>query len=401
MEQFSYIGYNKLGKKVKGEVEAPNEQRAIKKLLAGGIIVEKIKSKSAKGGGILNAEIFAQRVSNKEIADMFFQVSLMINSGIPLVQALSTVERNVKSKKLKSALQSIAGDVVAGVRFSDAMSKHSTIFEAIYVQIIKAGEQTGKLADILLDISSYLENKDKTFNKFVGALTYPLVVVFVSLIVFFGLLTVIVPMVQKIFENFNQELPFITRFFLGLSDITRAYGLYILVILTLSFVWFIKEYKKNGRLRLEVDKRLYKLDLVSNTILAQYTHITSFQLKEGLPLVDALHYANQTVFNLYIKSFFLESAELVKSGTKFSVALRNQNVFPELFFSAVATGEKSGNISELLERVSAYYIQRMDSFISIIISVIQPVFIVFIGLLVSVMIIAIMLPLLDINSMVG
>lgn len=398
MAAYSYKGISKTGKEVKGVREAVSRQALTSELLSEGIFVSSISDMREKQPFFAKLqEAFAKKLN---LSDTFFQLSLLLRSGIPLVEALKIVAKSTKEQHLKNALLESASKVSEGMRFSDSLSKYPKIFEPMYVNLIKASEQVGKLAAVLADIAVYEEDKRKNTDKIKTAMVYPMTILVMGSAVLGFLLAFVVPKMESIFASMKQQIPASTQFLLKVSDFVSEYGLVLLLFIMFIIFTLRYLYKNNNKFRLAVDKKLFKINLVSHVSVSKFAHVLSFQLKEGLPLTDALHYASLVIDNKYMFDIVSQVKEAVQAGTKFSVAVRNAGIFPELFPAAVSTGESSGNMPELLERVNEFYSKNVDKFLTSFISAIEPIFIVIIGVLVGFIVVSIMQPLFSMNSLV-
>ncbi len=398
MAAYSYKGISKTGKEVKGVREAVSRQALTSELLSEGIFVSSISDMREKQPFFARLqEMFAKKLN---LSDTFFQLSLLLRSGIPLVEALKIVAKSTKEQHLKNALLESASKVSEGMRFSDSLSKYPKIFEPMYVNLIKASEQVGKLAAVLADIAVYEEDKRKNTDKIKTAMVYPMTILVMGFAVLGFLLAFVVPKMESIFASMKQQIPASTQFLLKVSDFVSEYGLVLLFFIMFIILSIRYLYKNNNKFRLAVDKKLFKINLVSHVSVSKFAHVLSFQLKEGLPLTDALHYASLVIDNKYMFNIVSQVRESVQAGTKFSVAVRNAGIFPELFPAAVSTGESSGNMPELLERVNEFYSKNVDKFLTSFISAIEPIFIVIIGVLVGFIVVSIMQPLFSMNSLV-
>lgn len=398
MAAYSYKGISKTGKEVKGVREAVSRQALTSELLSEGIFVSSISDMREKQPFYARLqEVFAKKIN---LSDTFFQLSLLLRSGIPLVEALKIVAKSTKEQHLKNALLESASKISEGMRFSESLSKYPKIFEPMYVNLIKASEQVGKLAAVLADIAVYEEDKRKNTDKIKTAMVYPMTILVMGFAVLGFLLAFVVPKMESIFASMKQQIPASTQFLLKVSDFVSEYGLVLLLFVMFIIFSLRYLYKNNNKFRLAVDKKLFKINLISHVSVSKFAHVLSFQLKEGLPLTDALHYASLVIDNKYMFNIVAQVRESVQSGTKFSVAVRNAGIFPELFPAAVSTGESSGNMPELLERVNEFYSKNVDKFLTSFISAIEPIFIVIIGVLVGFIVVSIMQPLFSMNSLV-
>jgi type II secretory pathway component PulF len=316
------------------------------------------------------------------------------------VEAVNIIVRSSKNAVEKEYLMDAASKVSEGMRFSDALDRHGDYFEPMYVNLVKASERIGRLSEVLMDIAEYEETKTQNTDKLISAMIYPAVVLIMGLGVLGFLMAVIVPKMQGIFSSVKQELPASTKALLAIADFSKEYGGFL--ILFLIFLLFALQYiyRSNLKFRMRVDKRLFSFNLIAESAVARFAYILAFQLKEGLALTDSLFFAAKTVKNSYMKAVLEEARQQVLSGVKFSAAIRNAAVFPELFPAAASIGESSGTLPELLERVNVFYSKRIDKYISGVLSAISPLFIVIVGALVAFVVISIMLPLLNMSNLV-
>lgn len=397
MPSFNFKGFIKNGKDTKGTREATSKQALTSELLSEGIYVTEITDVRLKHARF---ETFTSLlIRKKNLADTFFQLSLLLRSGIPLVEALKIIAKTTSQTKLKQALLESAARVSEGTRFSDSLAKYPNIFEPMYVNLIKASEQIGRLAPVLADIAIYEEDKRKNSDKLSSAMIYPLTILILGLGVLGFMLSFVVPKMQSIFTSMKQEIPATTKGLLAVSEFMQTFGVYLLVLVIFIILALRYSYKNNEKFRINIDKRLYQFNIVASVSVSKFSHVLSFQLREGLPLTDALYFASLTIDNRFLRSVVVEIREAVQAGTKFSTAVKKSGVFPELFPAAVSTGESSGNMPDLLERVNEFYSKQVDKFLSFFVSIVEPLFIVFIGIMVGFIIISIMEPLFQMNTM--
>jgi type II secretory pathway component PulF len=397
MPNFTYTGFAKSGKSVKGTKDASSKQAALAQLAAEGLLIDDIQEQTSTRKG--NFLWFFSR--KKNMADLFFQLSLLLRSGIPLVNALEIITRSTTNKNEKAILSDVSARVSEGMRFSEALSRHEEYFTGMYVNLIRASENVGRLAQVLMDIAEYEESKKQNRDKLTSALIYPTTVLVLGFGVLAFMLTVIVPKMQGVFDAAKQEIPASTKALLAIAAFSKQFGLLIVIFLIFCILLLRYLYTGNSRFRMWTDKKLYSFALVSQSAITRFSHILAFQLKEGLPLTDALRYANLTVQNVYMRKVLDEVRSDVQSGVKFSASVKNAGIFPELFPAAVTTGESSGNMPELLERVNEFYGKKIDKLLANFLSILEPAFIVIIGVMVAFIVISIMQPLFSMNTMVG
>jgi type II secretory pathway component PulF len=395
MPLFSYEGINKEGKKVKDVLEAAGKNAALAKLSADGILVSSVSQASEKKGGR-----FSFSFRKKGLSDVFFQLAILLSSGIQLTRALQITADTTKDTRIKKSLLDIQEKVSSGRRFSEAMSAYQDIYTELYIHMIRTSEKVGRLSSVLLDISRFEEEKRKAGEKVTSAMIYPSVVMMLGFAVVGFMLTFVVPKLESIFKSAGADIPASTKFLLMSSAFLQDYGVLVFILVLIAAIAVRRIYAAKGKFRYAADKKLYRIAFLKDVTASRLAHVLSFQLKEGLPLVEALNNTAEGTGNHYVREGLEEIAESVKAGKRFSSAVAESGLFSELFNAAIATGEKSGNLADLLDRVNIYYSRKTEQFTSRFVSVIEPLFIMFIGLVVGFIVISIMEPLFSINTLV-
>jgi type II secretory pathway component PulF len=396
MPIFSYDGLDKQGKRVKGNLEATSKNAALAKLSSDGILVSGIAQASEKR----RRDKFSISFRKKGLADVFFQLSILLSSGIPLTRALKVTADTIKDTKMKKSLMDMEEKVNSGRRFSEAMMPYKDIYSELYIHLIRTSEKVGRLASVLLDISKFEEDKRKASEKVTSAMIYPSVVMMLGLGVVGFMLTFVVPKLESIFKSAGADIPGSTKLLLATAGFLQNYGMLVFLLVLVCAVLVRRSYAKKGKFRMKVDKKLYKIAFIRDVTASRLGHVLAFQLREGLPLVEALTNTAEGMGNLHVREALEGVAEGVKGGRKFSECVTETGLFTELFVAAVATGEKSGNLPDLLDRVNVYYTRKTEQFTARFVSVIEPLFIMFIGLVVGFIVISIMDPLFSINTLV-
>lgn len=398
MPTFTYEGLNKEGRAIKGVKESPSKTTLLLELKNAGLLVSDIDEISTKRK-ITSYLSFSGK--KKQIPDIFFQIALLLKSGIPLVESLKVVADSIASERMKKFLLDLSTSVSEGNRFSTALEKYKgSLVDEVYINLIRVSESIGRLADVLLDIVIYEEEKKKAFDKIRSAMVYPLTVFILGLGVVGFLLSYVVPKMEKVFSSVNKEIPMSTKVLIFSGDFIKHYGLLLTILLLLILFGLRLLYSKNKNFRMKLDKKLYNFSYVREILLSKFTHVFAFLLREGLTLTDALKSSASTVNNVFLRDALLDVMEDVKGGIKMSKSMENKKVFPELFIAAVVTGESTGNLFGILERISEFYSKKVEKLSSAFVSIIEPLFIVFIGLIVGFIVISIMGPLFELNTLV-
>ncbi len=398
MPTYSYEGINKKGEKVSGIKQCHSEKALISTLINQGIFVEKIKEVQTKKS--LKRWLISRNL-RKYLPDIFFQLALLLKSGISLSSAIQTLADSAINPRLKAILLEILSDISQGNKFSSALGNISNFCPEIYINMIVVAEASGKLDDILMNIANYEERKNKAYGKIKSALVYPVTVLMLGMGVLGFLLAYVVPKIQKIFWTAKKQIPLSTKILIVTGNFLKHYGL-LLAVALLFLVFLLRLiYIKNLKVRRWVDTKLYNIEFVKQSILARFSDLVAFQLNQAISVTKALELSSKTCWNLALREKVLEMIELIRSGYSLSRAIKKVEFFPEIFVAAVTTGEKSGNLSEILARISAFYMRNTENASMKFISVLEPIFIVFIGAIVGFIVLSIMGPLFQINTFIS
>jgi len=399
MPIYTYKGIRLDGSKVEGTLEAASKSSLINMLREQQIFVEDVRSISEKRYKSIFSFSFSFGVK-KYIPDTFFQLSTLLKSGITLAEALKIVGNQIGNKRLKKVILDIASKVSEGTKFSNVLMNYSDIFDEIHINIIRASEDIGRLSESLENISRFEDDRKKNLDKIKTAMIYPLIVLCVGFGVVGFLLSYVVPKMQSVFSSVKQELPLSTKFLIGAGNFMKSNGLF--VVAAIFIITFLLRYffRRNQKLRYKIDKWLTKFNLLNNISLYRFTETMSFLLMEGVVLVQAITTASNAMSNRYYKAILQKIAEEVKSGKSFSDSIKEYEEFPELLVAAIRTGERSGNLQSIFSRLSEFYIKKVEKVSNIFLATIEPLFILFLGLLVGFIVISIMSPLFELNQLV-
>ncbi len=392
MSIFKYKGYDPAGKEVNGVVEAPTKAIAMKSLRDETILPYLIEEMGAKK----RRWIFQK----KDSGQLFFQIGIMLKSGLPLIKSLDITMRHREQKGLSHILSDIKKHVSEGRRFSEALANYPEVFPDVYVNMVRIAEATGGLADVLLNIAEYEERKKEREGKIKSALTYPLVVGLIGSAVVGFLLGYVVPKMEKIFQSVKIDLPFSTTMLIATGSFLRSYGLILSILCGVLVIAGVRMYRNSVPLRKRVDTLLIGVEVLRKAVMARISELLAFQLREGIPLVAALNGCRGVVNNLLIKEEMQRLALEVEKGKPLSEGLKDSPVFDEMLMAAVLTGEKTGELAGFLERMSYYYRKDVERIMGRLTSLAEPVFILILGLVVGFIVVSIMTPLFEMNQLV-
>ena len=386
-------GYGQLVKdkiEVKGEVELDDYLKSKQYTL---INFEKEKS-------FFEKDIFSalKRVSIKELSQFTIQLSTLIEAGIPLISSLDILYLQLEDGPLKPAVFDVSSDIRSGLSFSKALEKHDEIFGEIYIGLVKAGEVSGALDLVLMDLAKYLEKTESNRAKVKSALTYPLLMLFFSLGILIFLLAVVLPGFVGVFEGAGIKLPLPTRILLRSSFIVRKYW-YLLLFGGITIALGINNFYKTKAGRKFMEELAFNLpvfgNLITKSVISRFTRTFAILINSSVPILHSLDILKESSENTIIKSIVDEIKINVNEGGKVSTVIEASPIFPLMVGKMVDIGEESGSLDKMLFKVSDFYDMELDNEIKSLTSIIEPLLIVTMGGFVGFIVLAIMLPMFD------
>ncbi len=397
---FKWKGKNSRGRKVKGEIVDVDRIQATMELERRKIEVSQVSEKTFSG---LNP--FSRIIKHKDITIFTRQLGMLLSSNMSLVDALSISSDSVFNPKLKSIIMKIRNDIVAGESFSDALAKYPKQFDAVYINMVTAGEKNGVLEETLLSIAKHREKNERLGAEFKKAMVYPaLVLAFAAAVVLFMLIKII-PEFKAVYDTYDESLPDYTEFVLGiatyLKDNTIEFAVGLLIFLGIIFILKKTSYGFNlwlskMSLKLPVLKYVFK-----KMAMVRFFQTTLITYKSGLALERAVYSASQSMKNVLYKEIFEEVAEDVSKGEKLSSALKNTGYIPEATIQFIESGESSGTLVESLERGATLYEDEMDDYFSMAAKSLEPIIMVAVSFIVGAIVIAMYLPIFYFGSIIN
>ncbi|MFL0810602.1 MAG: type II secretion system F family protein [Agarilytica sp.] len=399
-EVFVYKGVDKKGNKVEGEISSSSSALAKAQLIKQGVRATGVKKKAKPlfgGGG-------GKKITPMDIAVFTRQMATMMKAGVPLVQSFDIVADGSENANLQKLVRSIKEDVAAGGGFSNALLKHPKYFDELFCNLVDSGEQSGALETMLDRIAIYKEKTEQLKAKIKKAMTYPIAVVVVAIVVTGILLVKVVPQFAETFSSFGADLPAFTLFVLGLSDLAQEYWWIILGGLVGFFIAFGKIKEKSFAVRSIVDKVILKIpvvgDIIYQSICARFARTLSTTFAAGVPLIDALESVAGATGNIHFEAATLKIRDEVSSGTQLNVAIDRTRIFPPLLVQMTAIGEESGALDEMLDKAANYYEEAVDNLVDSLTSLLEPMIMSVLGILVGGLMIAMYLPIFKIGQAV-
>ena len=387
------------GREIRNTVEALSEQAAIAALLNRNLLVVEIKEKMAKRGQTKGGKV--------QLADLVVftrQLATMIDAGIAIVQSLQALAEQTSNKVMRDTIKDICSRVEAGESFSEALIRHPKAFNKLYVSMVGAGEKGGLLAEILSRLATYLENTERLRKKVKTALMYPSVVTVVAIVITIFLLVRVIPTFKEVYSGFGAKLPAPTEFMITLSELVQHYLLYLIVAAGLG-VWGWLYYIKTKQGREFWDTQRIKLPvfgpIAHKICLARFTRTLASLVRSGVPILEVLQIVSQTVGNVVMEKAVKSSATDIERGDGIATALGKHPIFPTMIIRMMSAGEQTGNIDSMLERVADFLDEEIETTLSGLMSLIEPLLIVFLGVVIGGMVVCMFLPIFNLANIVS
>ncbi len=399
MPTFKYVVKNQQGERIEQVVENEDFSQLVAKLRSQNLIIisiDEIKGKAKEEGK-------RGRIKGEDLVVFSRQLATLLDAGITLVQALSILSEQIENQRFKQVIRDLEREIQGGKTFSDTLSKHSRIFSSLFVNMVKAGEKSGRLSATLERLSDYLEKNNALIGKIKSALVYPIVVSSMAIIITLVLLLKVIPTFKGIFESLGGTLPLPTQILIGLSDFMRhyfpvmAFGLVALVI-------FAVRYSKTEKGGLALDKLKLKLPvfglLFRKVAISKFCRTFSTLIESGVSILDCLTIVGKTAGNKVIENTALKVKGSIREGENIASPLSSSEVFPPLVVRMIAVGEQTGELAKMLSKIADFYEREVDAAVSGLTSLIEPIIIAFLGIVIGSIAIAMLLPIFEISTLI-
>lgn len=396
---YSYKGLDKKGGKIQGEINSTSPSLAKAQLYKQGISVKSIskKSKPLFGEG-------GKSIKPADIAVFSRQMATMMKAGVPLVQAFDIVAEGLENANLRKLVLTIRDSVAAGGGFAASLSQHPKYFDDLFCSLVNSGEQAGALETMLDRIATYKEKSEKLKGKIKKALSYPIAVVVVAIIVTAVLLIKVVPQFAETFSSFGAKLPSFTLFVLNLSALAQAYWLYGLLAIGAAIFAFKAGVNRSTKFAYAVDKYMLKIPVIGKilylSVMARFARTLSTTFAAGVPLIDALTSVAGASGNRIYEEAIIRVRENVSTGIQLNVALKMTGIFPTLLVQMSAIGEESGALDAMLDKVANYYEDAVDNMVDTLTSLLEPIIMTVLGVLIGGLLIAMYLPIFQLGNVI-
>ena len=395
--EFTWVGKDKLRRKATGEITAIDENVARADLRRQGITVTRLRKKSQP--------LFTKRVQSVTAADIAIfarQLATMLNAGVPVVQALDIVGQGHENPSMRDLLLTIKNDVESGDSLTQSLRKHPDQFDELFCNLVEAGERSGVLESLLDKIAVYKEKSESMKKKIKKALTYPVAVVMIALIVTVVLLVFVVPVFEDLFKSFGADLPVFTKMVIAMSKWMQAYWWVIAAILTAA-VYTFKFFKRTSEpFNYFIDKTLLNVSVVgviiNKSAIARFSRTLATMSAAGVPLVEALESCAGTCGNRVYEAAVLHIRDEVAVGQRLTFAIKESGLFPHMVQQMVQIGEESGALDAMLSKVADFYEEEVDNMVDNLSSLMEPMIMMVLGVLVGGLIVAMYLPIFKLGS---
>ena len=398
MPNYSYKALDPTGITETGVLIAENLSEAQEELKNRRLIPINLKESKNR----FNISLF-RKISSSKLSLITRQLSTLINGGIPVDQALDSVAKQIDSPLIKGKLSNISNKVKAGFKLSESLEDHPESFDRLYCSLVRAGETSGDLGMVLEKTSDFLERKSKISQDIIGALVYPFILFSIAIVVIVLLLSFVVPEVVSQFSSLNRDLPFITKSLLFLSSVFTSYLFYASIFIT-GLIGFITIRSIGYELfRSKLDKFFLSVPVLKNSLidsdLSIFTNSLSILRSSNISIINALEISADTISNSYLRQQVKSTANKVAEGESLASSLEKIQVIPPLVTQMIENGERSGRLEEMLEKVSVYLEDKFQSSTKITMNLLEPLIVVFLGMFVALIVLAILLPLIQLNTL--
>jgi type IV pilus assembly protein PilC len=392
---FEWEGKDRNGKQVRGEIRAAGENQVKASLRRQGVIPTKIKKRRMSAG---------KSIKPKDLAIFTRQLATMMKAGVPLLQAFDIVGRGNPNPRVTKLLNDIRSDVETGTSLNVAFRKFPLYFDALYCNLVEAGESAGILDQLLDRLAVYMEKTEAIKSKIKSALMYPISVLIVAFVVVSVIMIFVIPSFKEVFKSFGGELPAPTLVVIAMSEFFIQYWYLIFGGLGGGVYFFMESWKRNKKMQMVMDRVMLKLPifgiLVEKSCIARWTRTLSTMFAAGVPLVEALDSVGGASGNSVFESGTLKIQQEVSTGTALTAAMTNANLFPSMVLQMCAIGEESGSIDHMLGKAADFYEAEVDDMVAGISSLMEPIIIVILGTVIGGIVVAMYLPIFKLGQVV-
>lgn len=410
MAKFFYIARDRTGKKITDAEEASNQEELLGRLQARDLIVVSILPELKKEQKALSAEAGAKaefkprhyRISSQDLVLFCRQLATLLGAGVTILKSLDVISKQVSSRKLYNVIKDLEKNMEAGLSLHEAMAKHRGVFSELWINLVDSGEASGNLAMVLNRLATYLERNAAFKGKIISALIYPAILVCAGIGAVLFLTIKIIPTFAQLFKGFNIKLPFLTQLLIIVSNFLRSYMIMIAAIIIIS-LFLLKRYVSTRNGRLVYEKFKFGLpvfgDFFRGLIVERFASEMSTLVESGVPILYSLEITEHSVDNLVMAEAIHQIKEEVRNGKPLSQPLEKSGFFEPMVVQMVTVGEEIGELSGMLKKISVFYQEYVETFLSRFISLFEPIMLIFMGLVIAIMVIGMFLPIFQITQL--
>ena len=395
------ISYKALkgNKIVTGKLESQNEKTVISYLRNQGYFPIELKAESNKSGSLFG--FFFNRISFNDIVDLTRQIAIMLNAGLTLVDCLEILKKQTTKSAMLELIENLEKDVKGGSNLSSALKRYPQYFSNLYISLVKSGEASGKLSDILLRLSENLEKQREFRGKIKGALIYPAILIVGMIAVMFIVVTFVIPKLLDLYKDFNIDLPFTTKILMAVSSFTAKFWP-LIILAVFGTVTIVNRFLKTKQGKLILDTNLLKIPTLNNVIrisaLVDSTRTLSILIGSGVSIMEALGIVIETTENIVFQQAFENIQKKVEKGVSLGTAMQQEHVFPPILVQMTLVGEQTGKLDETLGRISHYFEMESEIAVKTLTTLIEPAILVFLGLGVGALVTSVITPIYQLTS---
>jgi len=402
MPVYVWVAQTKKGRKLKGEIDAATEAIALSQLKKRNFTVKKLKLKPKDI--FENISFLKPKVTNKDLVVFTRQFSTMIDAGLPLVQGLTILAEQSENPTFKAILKEITKDVEGGSTLAEAMKKHPKIFDSLFVNLVAAGEVGGILDTILRRLAQFIEKAERLKSQIKGAMTYPIVVMAIAIIVISVILVFVIPDFEDMFKSFGSALPTPTQIVVNMSRFLKG-NIHWIIIALIALGYGLKRYRNTAGGRKQTDTLFLKLpvfgNLLKKTAVARFTRTLGTMISSGVPILDALEIVAKTAGNVVIEEIIYEVRGSIAEGQTIAEPLSENDIFPGMVIQMIAVGEATGALDSMLEKIADFYDEEVDAAVGALTSMLEPLLMLFLGGSIGGLVIAMYLPIFGMAAAMG
>ncbi len=402
MPVFEYVGMNRnSGQKISGTIEAATQTAGMSLLRERGLMVTSIQPSKSKARSKTRGR--RKKVSIDDLVIFCRQMSTIVNAGLPLIEGLNILGEQMENPTFRSVVRQIEKDVEGGDTLTDALARHPRIFSALFINLVKAGEASGMLDEILRQLSTYLEKAAALQRKVKSAMIYPIVVLTIAAVVIVVLMVWVVPVFEEVFEAFGSQLPWPTQVLVNISHFMRDYW-YALLGAVIGVIWLAKRYFSTEKGRWQIDTFCLNLPVLGTLFrkvaVAKFSRTFSTLLRSGVNILVSLEIVAKTSGNKVVEYAINDMRDSIKEGESIAGPLKESGVFPPMVTRMIDIGERTGSLDEMLTKIADFYEEQVDTAVEGLTQMLEPFILVFLGVVVGGILIAMYLPIFKISTII-